>query len=777
MCRSIRSIGRLEGFGGRDLTLGDQIGEAETIVVGIVGERHLGLPGLAEHCDERPRPASAAVLGAARCSAIIPAMKLAPAVAAVVVALLAAEGASAACTLAKIADLPTTMIAMRPLVTAKVNGVDERFLIDSGAFFSTISPGAAAEMKLGLRPAPFGLIVTGLGGAAQASVTKVREFTLAGVPLHNIDFLVAGSDFGVAGMIGQNVLGLGDVEYDLANGVVRLMRPSGCGFRPLGYWAKPTQTLSTVDIRFDNPRLPLATTEVYVNGVRLRALFDTGAGQSILSRSAAARAGVSIDGAGVVGVGQGSGIGRRRYRVWIAPVDDFKIGDEEIKHTKLVIADTSIESADMLIGPDFFLSHHVYVAKSQSKIYFTYNGGPVFNLTTPPPDTTEPAAPATVAASGAAAGKPLDAAALSRRGAAFASRRQFDPAIADLTRAVDLAPKEEDYVYERALAYLGAGKPFLAMADLDQALTLKPDDARVLVVRAQLRFSGHDVVNAEKDLDTASAAVAKEADIRLTIAGGYDRANRLDRAIEQYSLWIAAHPADSRRPQALNGRCWARALLNRDLDQALSDCDEAHRASPRTGSFLDNRGPRSSPPRRIRQVDRRLRCGGPASAQERMVAVWSRPCQAEEGRRRGRQGRSRRRRRDQSEHRRRGGKIRVEALTRHSSTSALSRASASSQRAPTASRYALASSTGSARYAKRLSRPARARLTRPAASSTSRCRVTACRVIAPPLDSSVIDRAGPRAQPGQQRQTRGIAQGREDIGRRDRASLRHACGC
>jgi len=34
----------------------------------------------------------------------------------------------------------------------------------------------------------------------------------------------------------------------------------------------------------------------------------------------------------------------------------------------------------MLIGADFFLSHRVYVASSQNRLYFTYNGGPVFDL-------------------------------------------------------------------------------------------------------------------------------------------------------------------------------------------------------------------------------------------------------------------------------------------------------------------------------------------------------------------------------------------------------------
>ena len=38
------------------------------------------------------------------------------------------------------------------------------------------------------------------------------------------------------------------------------------------------------------------------------------------------------------------------------------------------------EFADMLLGIDFLRAHRVYVAHSQGKLYFTYNGGPVFSV-------------------------------------------------------------------------------------------------------------------------------------------------------------------------------------------------------------------------------------------------------------------------------------------------------------------------------------------------------------------------------------------------------------
>ncbi len=68
-------------------------------------------------------------------------------------------------------------------------------------------------------------------------------------------------------------------------------------------------------------------------------------------------------------------------RTYIAPFASFKFADgEEIKNARLRVADIDFEIADMLIGADFFLSHRIFVGNNQGKIYFTYNGGPVFDL-------------------------------------------------------------------------------------------------------------------------------------------------------------------------------------------------------------------------------------------------------------------------------------------------------------------------------------------------------------------------------------------------------------
>ncbi len=498
--------------------------------------------------------------------------------------------ALAACKIGKLADLPVTMIDRKPMVSAQINGQDVLLVADSGAFYSTLSPASAAQLKLRTGPAPYGLSVTGVGGEAKMSVATVKSFNLAGIPIHDIEFLVGGGDVGgnAAGLLGQNVFRIGDVEYDLARGIIRLMHEEDCGKTVLAYWVtNKADPYSVIDIHWTTPLEPGTTGAAYVNGVKIRVLFDTGADTSMLSAHAAERAGIKVDGPDVVYAGYSRGIGRAMLKTWIAPVAVFKIGDEEVRHTHLRISEAVTDSADMLIGTDFFLSHRIYVASKQSKLFFTYNGGPVFNLSVShadapaPPGTDAGAGEAAAAGSGAGAGvapgAPQTAEAFSRRGAASAARHDFDHAIADLSRACDLAPDHADYFYERGVMYRDDHRRAEALADFDRTLVLKPDHVPALVARAEERLSDGDAIHGIADLDTADRVAAKEADARLRMASAYAHADRLAAARTQLDLWIAAHEADSRLGPARGQRCWVAALSGQDLPKALDDCNAALR--------------------------------------------------------------------------------------------------------------------------------------------------------------------------------------------------------
>jgi tetratricopeptide (TPR) repeat protein/predicted aspartyl protease len=493
--------------------------------------------------------------------------------------------ADAACSVTRLVELPVTMTAdYKPLVPARINGMDVRFIADSGAFYSLISPGTAGAAGLRLGPAPAGFRLGGVGGQTSASVASVTDLRLAGVKFPKMEFLVGGSDTGTAGLIGQNVLGFGDAEYDLPHGMIRLFKSHDCADKSLAYWSG---TDGFFELKID----PLAEARfhtvgiVHVNGKPLRAMFDTGASRTELTRKAAERVGVFVEKPGVVAAPPSHGLGRTIIKAWTAPFDSIDIGGEQLHHVRVAIVDTEFSVADMIIGADFFISHRIYVDNGSHRMFFTYAGGKIFGTETKLGGemAATPGTPAETA-------EPSDAEGYSRRGAVFLAQRDFARAIADFSKAIELAPKDPRFLLQRAEAYVRTGRRALGAADLNRAVELDPSNVAARIHRAQMRISIAERGGALADADAAAAATVGPVNDRLQIAALYVALDAYDRAIAQLDLWIRAHPEDAGLPAALNERCWARALAGKELDKALSDCNAALRRRPKTPGYLDSRG-------------------------------------------------------------------------------------------------------------------------------------------------------------------------------------------
>ncbi|HTX05887.1 MAG TPA: aspartyl protease family protein [Steroidobacteraceae bacterium] len=540
----------------------------------------------------------------------------------------ATAGAANRCKLTLTPPLAVKMESLRPVISTEINGVDARFMVDTGSFFDFISPAAVAQFNLPLSYAPSYAYVSGVGGSFVPKVATAKTFTVAGVTAHDAQFLVGDNDLqgGIAGLLGQNLFRIMDVEFDFADGVLRFARPQHCGDEELAYWAT-TQPIGVVDLHWTSQRQPHLIGNASVNGHEIEVLFDTGSARTVLSLRAAKRAGITPESPGVMPAGVTSGLGRNLVRVWSAPVEKFEIGGEAIEHTRVLIGDIGLPpelGADMLLGSDFFLAHHVYVAYSQNKLYFTYNGGPVFALnarqpappaaaplpgstarTTPAPGATPQSAalPGSGAPAGAGAASaaaltsdiPTDAAGFMRRGMAEISRGEFSDAIADLTRACDSAPGDAACRYERGLAYWHGAQPQSALADFDAAIQLQPNDFDAYLARAELELH-RAPASAQNDLDAVDRLAPAQWDLRLTLARLYAAAGEYAGAVHQYDLWIEYHADDIRMPLALSNRCGSEAAANVDVDRALGDCNTALHLMPKaapitaTAVALSNRG-------------------------------------------------------------------------------------------------------------------------------------------------------------------------------------------
>lgn len=493
-----------------------------------------------------------------------------------------ASALAAGCTLGLIGELPVTMSSdLAPMVPVKINGTAAELVADSGSTFNILTPPTATRLGLKTNYDIHGLYLEGVTGAESAYVAKAKTFELIGVTFRDAQFIVAGAGFDADGLLGENVLGVYDAEFDLANGVIRLFKPTGCRNADLAYWGGD-HPFSILDIDAIRPESMTIEGLVKVNGVQLRAQFDTGSPRTLLSRRGARLAGINLDDPRVKPGGMSGGIGHGEFPTSIAPVASFEIGNEAVKNTSLRVGDIKLGDDDMLIGADFFLSHHIFVARSQSRLYFTYNGGPVFNLETVGAKPAQAPPPAT-----GAAGAPKDADGLSRRAAASAARGAFDNAVADYSRAIAVSPSDPELLLDRGDVYRRKGQPDLALADFTAALKLKPNDARALLEAGDLRLAGGDEKGAAIDFD---AAIKLDPERRYEVAQRYVSAGRFTDAIALFDAWIAAHPKSPDLANALNNRCWARGLWGKELDAALADCDAALRLTPGDPSVLDSRG-------------------------------------------------------------------------------------------------------------------------------------------------------------------------------------------
>lgn len=305
--------------------------------------------------------------------------------------LMGAGPVSAGCAL-KTNEIPVTMQGLSPMVTAKVNGREGRFLLDSGAAINSINGKFAAALNL----KPLGVAETGTRLNVDAStniegvagvptingLVKAAHFDFVGASFKDVPFMATNRIGELDGLLGQAFLRGVDVDYDLGAGMVRLVKPEGCQNANLAYWVKPGDSYSMAPLEWADRDNPHTETTIYVNGVKLKAVIDSGAGYSLITETAAARAGVRVGDPQVKPFREGEGLDGK-FKSWIGTFSTVKVGDEEIKGAVLEIGRSSTSWFDVLLGADFLLSHHVYVANSQGKIYFTYSGGPPFRAPRP----------------------------------------------------------------------------------------------------------------------------------------------------------------------------------------------------------------------------------------------------------------------------------------------------------------------------------------------------------------------------------------------------------
>jgi clan AA aspartic protease (TIGR02281 family) len=500
--------------------------------------------------------------------------------------LLAGHAIADDCHLKDYGTLPVEMIGSRATTMVKINGSDTRFILDTGAFFNIMSSANAASLGLKLESAPFGFRVNGIGGSASVQQTHVKEFGILGATLKNVDFIVGGTDAG-SGLLGANLLDVADLEIDLAHGKLTLFKAEHCDKAALAYWVKDGN-YNVADIEPAEESFDRRTfIDVTINGRKVHALLDSGASATVLMRDTAERVGINMHAPDVKAGSSSIGFGSRPVQTWTVHVDSFSVGTETIQHSQMQVLDGRIgDKTEMLLGVDFILAHHMFIANSKKKAYFTYNGGRVFAFAEAPGDSGK-SPDVTTKGNGEAPGSAED---FALSGQAHLSRGESRAAIGDLNEAIRLSPDHASYYVARARAYMADKQPDAAVPDLDKALSLDPKNVDALLMRAEYRLAHKDRAGALSDVTAASAAAPAGSEASREIASLYVRLDQPKAALPILDDWIRLHGSDAMLGTMLNERCWARGLSNDMLDDALKDCRKAIKRDGANPAYLDSLG-------------------------------------------------------------------------------------------------------------------------------------------------------------------------------------------
>jgi predicted aspartyl protease len=330
--------------------------------------------------------------------------------------------AAAECQMNRIGDFKVQIERNQITVPGAVNGRPMRFLVDVGSPGTMLT--APAAQFLGLVVTDVNRNVTSSVGRTSALIgyatideMKADRFVIKGqrVTVRNQRDNYGAPD--LVGILGNDFLGQYDIDIDLRHRLVTFFKPQGCGEAQVVPWSGAYSVLAL------KPGTRKVEFTARVNDHDVAAILDSGSPFTALTDQAAAGLGISVTGAesetaetagatdfftltydpvngfavntraanisvdGEIADPAGSG----SKRSWLVKVASVELDQETVKPARLRVtrytqppetgqrlAARTAFAEDMVLGVDFLLSHHVLIARSQNKLYFTYAGGPPF---------------------------------------------------------------------------------------------------------------------------------------------------------------------------------------------------------------------------------------------------------------------------------------------------------------------------------------------------------------------------------------------------------------
>lgn len=275
----------------------------------------------------------------------------------------------------------------RVVVELSIGGKPSRFLIDTGGY-SSIFQDVADSLGLDTHPVDQSMEIYDVSGAKLRRFTKIPNLMIGAMKGDSVPVLVIprehGTDPGVDGIIGADLLSQFDADFDFANHKLNLILQDHCEGIVV-YWSP---NYADADFHLVGLHMVLG---MNLDGHDVSAILDTGSPRTHLYDNVArSKFDLDTNSAGMELIPDNAPDAQTQYRyrfkslsigglainnplIYILP--NLALKSFSRNHTAKEDFDPiyapKLEGADMLLGMDVISKLHLYIAYKEHKIYLT----------------------------------------------------------------------------------------------------------------------------------------------------------------------------------------------------------------------------------------------------------------------------------------------------------------------------------------------------------------------------------------------------------------------
>ena len=286
---------------------------------------------------------------------------------------------------ARFDTLAVRMDGLQPVVRVGMDEATATMVLDTGASETIVTTGLAARVNARAAQPATQRSFVGIDGRTAVQRGFVDTLKLGTATLRQVNLTISPASLGTPaqprdGLLGLDLLGLFDMDLDLAGGRVKLYRGKLCPDAASPWPVAATEVKARrakLDPLLGAEQLPANRAEqraarlevpVVLNGKIVWALIDTGATNSVVAADTARTVGVTEAALAGDPVGQTLGAGGKTALVHLHSFDSLRVAGEALPQPRLLIGPLPAGTA-MLLGADYLRNHRVWLSYATARVF------------------------------------------------------------------------------------------------------------------------------------------------------------------------------------------------------------------------------------------------------------------------------------------------------------------------------------------------------------------------------------------------------------------------